>query len=252
MCSARTVQISVTGSVKFVKISVTDSVKFVQISVMDPVKFVQINVMDSVKFPQITVMNSGFIRGEGRANVRRKRARRKRANRRNRFLALTAVESDDDEEVNAIETVQEVVEITVDSVAAKSVWPSRKKGVGRTKSKKAVKLAAANGSPIRVEGDARLEFIRDGMKCSMMFLDADVKRPLASVSAIVDEGNVVVFGQHESFIENVSTGQRIPMCKRNGVFVMQLDTQPCQKTTKSVRFNEEDATRKTSGFRRLA
>ena len=176
----------------------------------------------------------------------------KRANRRNRFLALTAVESDDDEEVNAIETVQEVVEITVDSGAAKSVWPSRKKGVERTKSKKAVKLAAANGSPIRVEGDARLEFIRDGMKCSMKFLDADVKRPLASVSAIVDEGNVVVFGQHESFIENVSTGQRIPMCRRNGVFVMRLDTQPCQKTSKSVRFNEEGVIERMSGFTRLA
>ena len=38
------------------------------------------------------------------------------------------------------------------------------------------------------------------MKCSMTFLDADVKRPFPSVSAIVDEGNVVVFGQHESFI----------------------------------------------------
>ena len=38
--------------------------------------------------------------------------------------------------MNAIETVQEVVEITVDSGAAKSVWPSRKKVVERTKSKK--------------------------------------------------------------------------------------------------------------------
>ena len=194
----------------------------------------------------------GFYSRRKTCKCREETGETKRANQRNRFLALTAVESDDDEEVNAIETVQEVVEITVDSGAAKSVWPSRKKGVERTKSKKAVKLAAANGSPIRVEGDARLEFIRDGMKCSMKFLDADVKRPLASVSAIVDEGNVVVFGHRESFIENVSTGQRIPMCRRNGVFVMQLDTQPCQKTTKSVRFNEEDATRKTSGFRRLA
>ena len=179
----------------------------------------------------------------------------KSASWRNRFLALTAVESEDDEEVNAvnaIETVQEVVEVTVGSGAAKSVWPSRKKGVERTKSKKAVKLAAANGSPIRVEGDARLEFIRDGMKCSMKSLDADVKRPLASVSAIVDEGNVVVFGQHESFIENVSTGQRIPMCRRNGVSVMRLDTQPCQKTTKSVRFNEEGVIKRMSGFTRLA
>ena len=55
----------------------------------------------------------------------------------NRFLALTTIESEDDEQVNAVETVQEVVEITVDSGAAKSVWPSRKKGVERTKSKKA-------------------------------------------------------------------------------------------------------------------
>ena len=78
------------------------------------------------------------------------------------------------------------------------------------------------------------------------------KTRLASVSAIVDEGNVVVFGQHESFIENVSTGQRIPMCRRSGVFVMRLDTQPCQKTMKSVRFNEEDVIMKMSGFTRLA
>ena len=105
----------------------------------------------------------------------------KSTSRRNRFLALTTIESDDDEEVNSIETLQEVVEITVNSGAAQSVWPNRKNGVERTKSKKAVKLAAANGSPIRVEGDARLEFMRDGMKCSLKFLEADVKRPLACV-----------------------------------------------------------------------
>ena len=147
------------------------------------------------------------------------------ASGRNRFLALTTIESEDDEQSNADETVQEVVEITVDSGAAESVWPSRKNGAERTKSKKAVNLVAANGSPIRVEGDARLKFIRGRMKCSMKFLDADVKRPLASVSAIVDERTVVVFGQHELFIENGSTGQRIPMCRKNGVFVMRLDAQ---------------------------
>ena len=137
--------------------------------------------------------------------------------RRNRFLALTTIESEDDELVNVVGTLQEVVEITVDSGAAKSVWPSRKKGVERTKSTKTVELAAVNGSPIRVEGDARLEFIRDGTKRSTKLLDEDVKGPLAHVSAIVDGGNVVVFGQHESFIENISTVQRIPMCRRTGV-----------------------------------
>ena len=194
----------------------------------------------------------GFYSRRRTCKYREEADETKNASGNNRFLAMTAIESDDYEEVNAIETVQEVVEITVDSGAAKSVWPSRKKGVERTKSKKAVELAAANGSPIRVEGDARLEFIRDGMKFSMNFLDADVKIPLASVSAIVDEGNVVVFGQHESFIENVSTGQRIPTCRRNGAFVMRVDIQPCQKTTKSVRFNEEGVIKWMSGFTRLA
>ena len=51
--------------------------KFVQINVINSVKFAQSNVTGSVKFAQIGAMNSGFIRGEGRANVRRKRANRK-------------------------------------------------------------------------------------------------------------------------------------------------------------------------------
>ena len=99
------------------------------------------------------------------------------------FLALTAIESEDDEEVNAVEAVLEIVEITVDSGAAKSIWPSRMKGVERTMSTRTLQLAAANGSPIRVEGDARLEVVRNGKKCSTRFLDADVKIPLASVRA---------------------------------------------------------------------
>ena len=46
-----------------------------------------------------------------------------------------------------------------------------------------VNLAAANGMTFRVEGD-----VRKGKNCCMKFLDADVKRPLASVSAITDGG----------------------------------------------------------------
>ena len=76
------------------------------------------------------------------------------------------------------------------------------KGVARTKATEAVRLAAASGSPIHVEGDARLEFVRDGKTCNLKFLDADVKRPVASVCAIVYEGNIVVFGPQESYIVN--------------------------------------------------
>ena len=148
MQSAKTMQISVTDSVKFVQINVMDSVKFMQINVTDSVKFMQINVMDSSRSradqrdgsSEIRVeQHDGFSQNSRRKtcthavsvvsshnDVRRKRVT-KSTSRRNRFFALTAIESDDDEEVNAIETVQEVVEITVDSGAAMSVWPSRKK-----------------------------------------------------------------------------------------------------------------------------
>ena len=131
---------------------------------------------------------------------------------RNKFDALASVDSQDESEetkVNSVEVAQEIADTTVDSSAAKSVWPIQKKGVVRTKSQKEVKMAAACGSAIRVEGDAKLEFLREGKRCCMKCLDADVNRPLASVSSIVDDGNKFVFGQQESYIENESTGLKI-------------------------------------------
>ena len=43
----------------------------------------------------------------------------------------------------------------------------------------------------------------------MKFLDADVKKPLAAVSAIVDEGNIVMLSADGGFIKNVATGEEI-------------------------------------------
>ena len=49
-------------------------------------------------------------------------------------------------------------------------------------------LAVADGSAIRFESDENLEFIREGKRCCMTFVGADVKSPSASVSPIVDGG----------------------------------------------------------------
>ena len=49
-----------------------------------------------------------------------------------------------------------------------------------------------------------MERIRYGRKCTKKFLDTNIKRLLASVSASVGEGHIVVFGQQESYIENAS------------------------------------------------
>ena len=105
---------------------------------------------------------------------------------------LTSIQVELEEtEVNSVEEVQETVEITVDSSAADLAERLRE-------NESEVKLTAANGSAIGVESDAKLEFIREGKKSCMRFLDADVKRPLASVSGIKDAGDKVAFGQQES------------------------------------------------------
>ena len=123
------------------------------------------------------------------------------------------------------EEINEVVEVTVDSGAGKSVWPRRKKGVRRNKIEgRRPKLAAANGTEIEVDGEAVLEFIRQGRKCRMKFLDSDVKKPLAAAGEIVEQGNsVVLSNKWGSYIENDATGEKIPLTKKNGVFVMRLE-----------------------------
>ena len=129
------------------------------------------------------------------------------------------------EEVADMGIVAGVVEVMVDSGASKSVWPVTLGGVARRKRNVGVKLAAANGSPIRVDGDAALRFKTGGRECRMNFLDADVRRPLGAVSAIVDGGNTVVFGARESAIINDATGEKIPLVRRGGVYVMAVEVQ---------------------------
>ena len=72
-------------------------------------------------------------------------------------------------------------------------------------------------------------FEQSGRKGAMGFLDADVKRPLASVSAIVDQGNKVVFGPDACYVEHVATGQKMPMTRKRGVFVLELSATTVEK-----------------------
>ena len=150
----------------------------------------------------------------------------------NRFQVLEDEDGGGHLEINAVEEVMGIVEVTIDSGAARSVWPWRKGGVARTKSKQNVKLAAANGSEIKVSGEAQLEFKRRGRRCAMKFLDADVKKPLASVSTIVDEGNKVIFGPERSYIENNITGEKIELKRRNGVFILEVESDGKKVTEK--------------------
>ena len=141
-----------------------------------------------------------------------------------RELQMGAVDDDEEEDIAAVnyEANDGVVRATVDSGAARSVWP-RRKGVLRTKLDKKPKLAAANGTKIEVYVEAVLEFEENGKHCGMRFLDSDVKKPLAAVSAMNDEGNTVVFSKKwGSYIENDTIGEKIMIERVGDTFEMTL------------------------------
>ena len=60
--------------------------------------------------------------------------------------------------------------------------------------------------------------------CGMMFHLTDSKRMLASVDKIAAAGNEVRFGPApaDNYVMNIQTKKRIPLKKRNGVYVMEV------------------------------
>ena len=127
-----------------------------------------------------------------------------------------------------------MVRVTVDSGAAKSVWPRSKRGVLRRKMGKKPKLAAANRTQIEVYGEAVLEFEKGGRQCGMRFLVSDVKKPLASVSSMNDEGNTIVINRKwGNYIENDITGEKIPMERVGETFEMVPKTKKLEERRRS-------------------
>ena len=155
----------------------------------------------------------------------------KKVELRNSF-GIFEVNNDEGEEIgnvgiedDADDFVGGVIEVTVESGASKSVAPRGMKGLQRKNTCKEAlpKLHAANGTNIQVDSEAVVEFEKDGKKCGMKFLEADVRKPLGSVAAIVDEGNVCVFRKSGGYIQNEATGMKIEMIRKGGTFVMRLD-----------------------------
>ena len=159
-------------------------------------------------------------------------------------------ENEKAEEIGAIRAEEDsgVVRVTVDSDAAKNVWPRNKRGVLRGKMDKKQKLAAAKGTKIEVYGEAVLEFEKGGRQIGMRFLDSDVKKHLASVSAMNDEGNTDVFSRKwGSYVENDSTGEKISMERVGETFEMVLKTKKLEKGTKKEIRSAEDGGKKFAG-----
>ena len=140
-----------------------------------------------------------------------------------------------DEEVDICGVDEGSEEITIDSGAGRNVWPrTRAEGGKIQKLARSVKLSAANGQEMKVDGEKTVKFETDGRRCGMKFLVTDVKKPLAAVSAVVDEGNVVVFGPGPwgSFIQNVHSGEKLFMERRKGTYVIKVKYEGKQQAPK--------------------
>ena len=165
----------------------------------------------------------------------------------NQFKVLDKEEDWDINEVEE-EPVNELVYVTIDSGAGRNVWPKGKKVPGKLMPlKKKVKLVAANGSPIDVHGEKTIEFqidlqVNGGRRCAMNYLVTGVKKPLASVGAIVDGGNRVIFDVDGSFIEKKVTGERSALKRKDGTFMMEMQDDPQEV--------EDDAMGTNQGFTR--
>ena len=122
--------------------------------------------------------------------------------------------------------------ITIDSGAGETVippgWVPRFPTRQSEGSKAGVTYTAANGGKLPNQGEQVISFMtNEGHAKRMTFQVAPVKKPLASVRRIVEQGHKVVFdddGEGSSYILNKATGQKTHMEVRNGVYVIEAWT----------------------------
>ena len=118
--------------------------------------------------------------------------------------------------------------ITVDSGAAESVLPADMlteiKLQESEGSKNGVQYVAANGAIMPNLGEKRVRFkTQDGADSSILFQVTHARKPLASVSKIVKKGNRVVFEPEGSYIEHVSSGEKIPLQESGGTYHLDVE-----------------------------
>ena len=132
--------------------------------------------------------------------------------------------------IMAVEQVRgnwEKIPVTVDSGAIDSVIPNSLASHVRIRqteaSKQGLQYRAANGTPIKIEGEKTLiGYTGDGNQVSMTMQVAKVTKPLGSVRAMVKANNMVVFDEGNSFILDKATGRKTKVSEVNGAYVFDL------------------------------
>ena len=147
----------------------------------------------------------------------------------NRFAPLAKCDEgahDKGEHVSGLEGTTEFKrELIIDSGAAETVIPRDfLPGLEKLPEVKRGKtFIAANGDKMRNFGEVSLKFRTQEnahQDKGLLFHVTEVKKAFVSVARITEQGNRVVFnGADDSYIENKTTKERIPLRPKGNVFV---------------------------------
>ena len=129
----------------------------------------------------------------------------------------------------------EEVSITVDSGASETVAPeSMAKAIpvdSSPGSLRGAKYEVANGHIIHNKGEKRCILQNDGGTEKLLsFQVCDVHKPLLAVSKLCEIGHAVVFHPEWSFIENLATGERMTLEKKDGLYELRAWVKSAKNT----------------------
>ena len=118
------------------------------------------------------------------------------------------------------------IEVTVDSGACDTVMPTKMcthiSILDNDKRKRGFEYEVANGAGLPNHGERRCFMMTENSELmkKIAFQCADVHKPLLSVSALADQGYECVLGKLGGELRDVVTGDRIPLHRRDNLYVM--------------------------------
>ena len=86
----------------------------------------------------------------------------------------------------------------------------------------------ANGASILIVGERRCVMMTEGsgVPKNITFQVADVHKPLLSISRLADHGFTCSLGKDGGHLEDTVSGERIPLIRRNNLYVMNAWVRP--------------------------
>ena len=91
---------------------------------------------------------------------------------------------------------------------------------------------AANGQLVQDEGEKVIEVMtEDGSMRRLRCTSTGVHRMLLAVSKVVEKGHEVYFGQKEFYLKHITSGRKLPIHLRRGVYTLKLKRVSGQERT---------------------